>query len=80
MVELRATVAEKDLAAAIGKKYWKMSPTKRIKTIRELSEDGLKFMHQFSPEFYAEAFPAPKTTACEPSESDSRPGPYAKSR
>jgi hypothetical protein len=75
-----STVAEKHLVAAIGRKYGKMSRTQRIKTIRDLSEDGLRFMRQFFPEFYAEAFPAPKNADCESWESDSRPALYAKSR
>ena len=73
-------MAEKELVAAIGKKYGKMSRTRRIKTIRGLSADGLKFMRRFFPEFYAEAFPRRTRAASESWESDSQPALYAKTR
>jgi hypothetical protein len=78
---LRGTaLAEKHLVEAIGKKYGKMSRARRIKTIRGLSEDGVDFIRRFFPEFYAEAFPRVHRSVSEPSESDSRPGLYAKTR
>ena len=73
-------MAQKDLVTAIGKKYSKMSRTQRIKTIRGLSEDVLKFIRRFFPDFYAEAFPAASSSAGGPLESDSHSALYAKSR
>jgi hypothetical protein len=74
------TLAEKDLVAAIGKKYTKMSRARRIGTIRRLSADGVEFIRRFFPEFYAEAFPQTGRSASGSIESDSRPELYAKTR
>jgi len=73
-------VAEKHLVAAIGKKYAKMSRIQRIKTIRSLSEDGVDFIRQFFPEFYAEAFAEPSRAGRGSWQSDSRAALCAKTR
>ena len=73
-------MAERELIKAIGEKYANMSRTKRIKTIKGLSEDGLNFMRRFFPKFYAEAFPRPSRAARASWVSDSRPALSAKSR
>jgi hypothetical protein len=50
-------MAEKDLIAAIGKKYAAMNRGQRIKTIQSLNGHGTAFIRKFFPEFFAEAFP-----------------------
>ncbi len=73
-------MAEKHLIEAITKKYQKMSRNQRIKTIRSLSEDGVKFIRRFCPQFYAEAFPETSRAAGASWESESRPALSAKPR
>lgn len=73
-------MAEKELVAAIGKKYESMSRGQRIRAIRGLSEDGLAFMLRFFPWFYAEAFPGRARAASGPRKSGSRPALSAKPR
>jgi hypothetical protein len=73
-------MAEKHLIEAITKKYQKMSRNQRIKTIRSLSEDGVKFVRHFCPQFYAEAFPETSRAAVASSEPRSRSALSAKTR
>lgn len=73
-------MAEKHLIDAIGKKYAAMSRTKRIKTIRSLSDEGSGFIRKFFPEFYLEAFPKRSRSASGSWQSDSRRALGAKTR
>jgi hypothetical protein len=73
-------MAEKHLIAAIGKKYASMSRSKRIKTIRSLSDEGSGFVRKFFPEFYSEAFPKRSRSATGSWQSSSRRALAAKTR
>jgi hypothetical protein len=76
-------MAESDLIRALRMDYMKLAPSDRKKKIRELaaeSRENKKFIREFFPEFYAEAWPSRSRAAGRRLGSGSRPGLYAKPR
>lgn len=73
-------MSEKHLVRAIGAKYARMGPRKRIETIRGLRSGGALFFLKFFPRFFAEAFPERSRTAYGASESKPLPALSEKRR